>query len=817
MKISYNWLRGYLTAPEEGLDKEITPESVAEILTSIGLEVEGLEKVESVKGGLQGLVIGEVKQVEKHPDADRLSVTKVHIGKGDDLQIVCGAPNVAAGQKVVVATVNTTIHPTAGDPFEIKKAKIRGVASEGMICAEDEIGLGTSHEGIMILPEDAPIGEAASDYFNVESDWVIEIGLTPNRSDANSHIGVARDVKAFLQANTEFNAAINYPETGSFKPDNKNLQIPVEVKDAQKCPRYAGVTLTNVKVGPSPDWLKNKLNVIGVRPINNIVDITNFVLHEYGQPLHVFDADKIAGKKVIVQTLPANTKFTTLDEVERKLHEEDLMICDADGGMCIAGVFGGMDSGITEATTSIFLESAWFDPVAIRKTSGRHTLRTDAATHFEKGIDPQMVVTALKRAALLIKELAGAVIASDIVDIYPAPVVPAVVELNLEYVRDLIGLDIPSDKIVKILHALDFEIIGENEDGIEVKVPTYKVEVTRPADVVEEILRIYGINNIPLPKKFKASVSLDKRNYKLKYQNAAAQLLTAQGFDEMISLSLTQSKYFEKAVPVAEDQLVKLLNSLSSELNVLRPMLLTSGLEAIAYNQNRRNLDLKFFEFGRSYIKKGEGYEEKRHLALYMSGNRFSESWEGKEDPVTFFDMKATVHHILSRFGVNNNTSAEAGENILSSGLEYSVEGKKIVTFGQVDGKILKYFDIKKGVYFADFDWDSMLELVQQQEVKFTEVSKFPAIRRDLAMIIDKGVQYKNIEEVAVKTGKSMLQEINLFDVYEDEKIGRNNISYAVSFIFGDRQKTLTDEEVDRIMNKMISNLERELNATIRK
>ncbi|GAB2705732.1 phenylalanine--tRNA ligase subunit beta [Mucilaginibacter koreensis] len=800
MKISYNWLKEFIHT-----DK--TPEEISQILTGIGLEVETLEKVQAIPGGLEGLVIGYVKQAEQHPNADRLRVTKVDVGGPEELQIVCGAPNVAAGQKVVVATVGTTVHPLQGEPFKINKSKIRGEVSEGMICAEDEIGLGESHAGIMVLDSEAQIGTLAKEYFKLNDDYLFEIGLTPNRADAASHLGTARDIAAYLKMQ------VTRPDVSAFSVSNQNLTIPVEVENAQACPRYSSVTISGVQVAESPKWLKEKLAVIGVRAINNVVDVTNYVLHELGQPLHAFNADAITGSKVIVKTGLAGTKFITLDGVERKLDADDLMICNAEAPMCIAGVFGGADSGVTESTTNVFLESAYFNSVSVRKTSKRFGLKTDASFRFERGTDPDMTVYALKRAALLIQQLAGGTISSEISDIYPAPVQPFEVELSYRNTLRLIGADIPHAEIKAIIEALDIEVVNETEQGLSLKVPPYRVDVTREVDVIEEVLRIYGYNNIHIPTQIRASLNNSVRPEKDTVQNAIADMLSANGFNEILCNSLTSNRYATNL-----DHAVKILNPLSSDLDIMRQTLLYSGLEAIAYNVNRRNADLKFYEFGKIYSYADEKYIEQHRLSVFITGAGQTEQWNQKASPVSFYQLKAIVDGLLNRLNITEFTTDEVMNNELSYGLQYNYRGSKnLVEFGAVAAAPLKLADVSQEVFYAVFNFDLLLQLVAKNIIVYQEVSKFPAVRRDLSMLIDASVTFAQLKQIAQKTERKLLKEVSVFDVYQGDKLPAGKKSYALSFILQDEEKTLTDKNIDGIMQKLIYNLGKEAGAEIRK
>ena len=800
MKISYNWLKEFITT-----DK--TPEELSQILTGIGLEVESLEKVQAIPGGLEGLVIGYVKDAQQHPNADRLRVTKVDVGGPEDLQIVCGAHNVAAGQKVVVAVVGTTVHPTAGEPFKINKSKIRGEVSEGMICAEDEIGLGTDHAGIMELDADAIIGTPAKEYFKLNDDYLFEIGLTPNRADATSHLGTARDIAAFLKI------AVNKPDVSAFKVDNQDRTIPVTIEAEADCPRYASVTITGVKVQESPQWIKERLAVIGVRSINNIVDITNYVLHELGQPLHAFDADAITGNQVLVKTYPEGTTFVTLDDAERKLSANDLMIGNAEGPMCIAGVFGGANSGVKESTTAVFLESAYFNPVSVRKTSKRFGLKTDASFRFERGVDPNITVLALKRAALLIQQVGGGVISSEISDIYPAPVELFAVEVTYHNIDRLIGKAIGQDTIKSIIQALDITIANETAEGLSLKVPPYRVDVTREVDVIEEILRIYGYNNIEIPTQIRASLNNSIRPDKDSVQNAIADLLSANGFNETLSNSLTSSSYADSL-----DNAVKLLNPLSNDLDIMRQTLLYSGLEAIAYNQNRRQADLKFYEFGKTYFFEDGKYVETQKLSVFVTGATQAEQWNLKSAPVSFYHLKAVVDGLLSRLSINDYTVDEIVDHEFAYGLQYNSRGgKTLVKFGSVLPGALKKAGVEKEVFYADFNFDVLLKIVRNNKIINKEISKFPSVRRDLSMLVDTAVTFGQLKQIAQKTERKLLTEVNVFDVYQGDKLPAGKKSYALSFILQDEEKTLTDKAIDAIMQKLIYNFSKETGAEIRK
>ncbi|MFD0792365.1 phenylalanine--tRNA ligase subunit beta [Mucilaginibacter litoreus] len=799
MKISYNWLK-------EFIDTNKSPEEISQILTGTGLEVESLEKVQAIPGGLEGLVIGYVKETTQHPNADRLKVTKVDVGGGEDLQIVCGAANVVAGQKVVVATVGTMVHPTTGEPFKINKSKIRGEVSEGMICAEDEIGLGHSHEGIMVLDADVPVGKLAKEHFELNDDYLYEIGLTPNRADAASHLGTARDVAAFLKL------AVNKPDVSAFKVDSNDSPIQVVVENEDAAPRYSGLTITDITVGESPKWLKERLAVIGVRSINNVVDITNYVLHELGQPLHAFDADAITGNKVIVKNVAEVTVFKTLDEVDRKLSAADLMICNAEEPMCIAGVFGGAKSGVTASTKSIFLESAYFNSVSVRKTSKRHGLKTDASFRFERGTDPDMTVFALKRAALLIQQVAGGKVSSEIFDHYPNPVAPFDVDVTYKNIDRLIGKAIGNDTIKSILTSLDISIVNETEEGLSLKVPPYRVDVTREVDVIEEILRLYGYNNIEIPTQIRASLNTSQRPEKDTVQNTISDLLSANGFNEIMGNSLTKLAYSDNP-----DAAVKIVNPLSSDLDAMRQTLLYSGLEAIAYNQNRRNADIKFYEFGKVYSTKEDKYIETQRFSIFITGNNTDEQWNQKQQPVSFYNIKAIVDGILQRLNITDFATEDSTCKKLAYGLQYMLNDKQLVKFGQVGKNALKKVDLDKEVFYADFDFDLVLKQVRKNVIVYQEVSKFPAVRRDLSMLVDTAVTFGQLKQIAARADKKLLKDVNVFDVYQGDKLPAGKKSYALSFILQDTEKTLTDKAIDAIMQKIIYNLGKEAGAEIRK
>jgi phenylalanyl-tRNA synthetase beta chain len=822
MKIAYNWLREYVHT-------DLLPEQAGELLTDCGLEVESIEKFETVKGGLKGMVVGEVKTKERHPDADRLNITTVDIGTGTLLNIVCGAANVAVGQKVIVATIGATLYPSTGEPVEIKKSKIRGQLSEGMICAEDEIGLGTSHEGIMVLRDDAMVGTAAASYFKLESDDVIEIGLTPNRADASSHIGVARDLVACLNCKGTTKeerelVTLRLPDVSAFPGDGiypaTGSEIKVTVEDAIACPRYSGIMVNNVKVGDSPEWLKNRLKSIGIRSINNIVDITNFVLHELGQPLHAFDAGKIKGKKIIVKKLKEGSKFTTLDGIERTISSEDLMICNEEEPMCIAGVFGGIDSGVTAETTSVFIESAYFNSTSIRKSSKKHGLKTDASFRYERGADPNMTVFALKRAALLVREIAGGEIASEILDIYPKRIENFKVAFSFRSCDQLIGKHIDVETIKNIILALGIEIEQEGNDALLLSVPPFKVDVQREQDIVEEVLRIYGYNNIEIPVELNSSLSFAEKPDKEKIQHVTSEFLTNNGFSEIMGLSLTKAEYADKLSSLDPGQNVLMMNPLSSDLNALRQTLLFSGLETIVYNQNRKRTNLKLYEFGKTYLslanEAAPRYVETKHLSLFITGNKEAESWNVKTDAVNFYTLKGMVQAVLERLNISVTAKEYTGD-LFSKALTLNWNKKKIVEFGSVSKSVLKTMDIKQEVLYADFNWDIVLEeIVAGKAIMYTEVPKFPEVKRDLALLIDKAIQFEQLESLAYQSEKNVLKRVSLFDVYEGEKLPQGKKSYALSFILQDETATLTDKQIEKIMEKLIKIYQEKAGAEIR-
>ena len=815
MKVSLNWLKEYINI-------DLSPEEISENLTAIGLEIEGVEEVESIKGGLEGIVIGHVKECGKHPNADKLSLTKVDVGGEEDLQIVCGAPNVAAGQKVLVATVGTILYDKEGNPFKIKKGKIRGEASQGMICAEDELGLGDDHSGIIVLPEDVKVGTLAKDHYEIENDVVFEIDLTPNRSDAMCHTGVAKDLAASMKINDKGDGVVRMPSVDDFQEGNGS-PIEVVVEDYDACPRFSGIVIKNLTIKESPDWLKNKLTSIGVRPISNIVDITNFILHELGQPLHAYDAEKIQGNKIIVKKLEEGSPFLSLDEVERNLSSEDLMICDGEEkGMCIAGVFGGLNSGVTDSTTTIFLESAHFNAKMTRRTSTRHLLFTDAAKVFEKGSDPNMTVFALKRAALLIQELAGGEIASELIDLYPNKIAKKEIDISFRNINRLIGIDMSPEDIRHILEAMEIEIKEATAEGMKVAIPTNKADVLREVDVIEEILRIYGFNNVPVSNQVRSAITIREGVDRNKIKNIIIGLLTGNGFYEMMAMSLTQNKYFEEILPMDKNELVFVNNTSNIHLDVMRPTMLIGGLETILHNQNRQNTDIKVFEFGRTYKKLAEGdfpYEETEHLSILMTGNRYEESWlNSDKSKVSYFTLKTFVNNVLERLGINKFQTTAIQDDVFAYGLKYHRGASELVSFGKVQSKVLKKMDIKQEVFYADFNWGAVLKALRKNKISFEEITKFPSIRRDLALVLEKSINFDQISSIAQKAGKKILKDINLFDVYENEQqLGANKKSYAVSFVFEDPTKTLKDKEVEKVMNQLIQTYENQLGAVIRR
>lgn len=820
MNISYNWLKEYLQF-------DLSPQETADALTSIGLETGSVEEIQTIKGGLEGLVIGEVLTCVSHPNSDHLHLTTVDIGNGEEpLKIVCGAPNVAAGQKVVVATIGTKLY-SGDDLFTIKRSKIRGEESFGMICAEDEIGIGTSHDGIIVLPGDAQIGMPAKEYYNVKSDYVLEVDITPNRIDAASHFGVARDLAAWLeQAGKPY--TLTKPSVEGFAVDSQKGGIEVIVENGEACPRYSGLTIRGVTVKESPDWLKNKLLLIGLRPINNIVDITNFVLHETGHPMHAFDAAQITGEEVVIRTMPEKSKFITLDEQERELSENDLMICNSEEGMCIAGVFGGLESGVTEKTTDVFLESAYFNPTWVRKTARRHGLNTDSSFRFERGADPANTVYVLKRAAMLIKELAGGTIEGEIRDIYPIPVKKAQVSLSYDKTNKLIGKEIPKETVKNILKGLEIEIEDETDSQLTLRIPTYRVDVTRDVDVIEDILRIYGYNNVEISDSLKANLSTQlPADRKQKLQTLISEQLTANGFNEILNNSLTKKAYYETFETYPAANCVPLLNPLSNDLNVMRQTLLFGGLESIAYNRNRKNGDLRLYEFGNCYFfnaaKKNEEnvlaqYSEEFHIGLWICGKRTHKNWATAGEQSSVFELKAYVENMLKRMGIGGNQvyfETESNE-LLSAGMSIKTHKRIIGFFGIVSPKICKKFDIETEVFFAELNWDLLMKESEKQSVRFSEIARFPAVSRDLALLINKEITFDQIRQIALKSEKKLLKQVSLFDVYEGKNLPEGKKSYAVNFLLQDEEKTLNDKQIDNVMQRIQKSLEQELEAQLR-
>jgi phenylalanyl-tRNA synthetase beta chain len=808
MTISYKWLSEYLPISVE-------PERLSRILTAIGLEVESMQNYEEVKGGLKGLVIGEVLHTEKHPNADKLTLTKVNIGNGEPLQIVCGAPNVAAGQKVVVATVGTTIYPTKGEPLTMKVAKIRGVESHGMICAEDELGLGDSHAGIMVLPANTMTGMRASDYFHPYEDIIYEIGLTPNRMDAMSHWGVARDVCAYLAHHDKKDIKPKLPTSNAFKADNTSHTIEVKVENEIACPRFSGVSLSNIKVKESPLWLQQKLKAIGLRPINNIVDITNYIQHETGQPLHAYDLTRVTGNKIVVKNLPEGTPFVTLDEKERKLSAEDLMVCNANEGMCIAGVFGGLHSGVTDTTTGIFLEAAFFDGVTVRKTSFRHGLRTDAASRFEKGTDISATVNVLKRAALMIKELAGAEISSEIVDVYPKPKEKTQVGIKYHFLKKLSGKNYHPDAVKNILTSLGFEVIKEGIDELRLAVPYHKPDISLPADLVEEVLRIDGLDNVVIPDAITITPSVEDNYGTETYREKVANYLVGAGFYEIMTNSITNGAYFSDE---EKKTMVVMKNSLSAELNILRNSLFETALEAVAHNLNRRNDSLRLFEFGKAYSTSGPGqYNETDKLCIVLTGNTHESSWKQKAVTSDFYQLKGIVNAVLRVLGVVPDAVEAMAVPKLDNHIVYKFRGEIIAGMGEVNKKMLDRFDIRQPVFFAGLNWTVLAPLAASQKVEITEIPRYPSVQRDLAMIVARQLPYEAVEKAVQKIKLPKLRDVRLFDIFESEKLGTNKKSLAVSFTFLDEEKTLTDKEIDGWMQKIMTTLEKDLEAEIRK
>ncbi len=820
MEISYKWLKEYV-------DFDLTPQETADALTSCGLEVDALEEVQTIKGGLKGLFVGKVLTCEMHPNSDHLHITTVDLGKGEPQQIVCGAPNVAAGQKVIVADLGCVLYD--GDKeFVIKKSKLRGVESNGMICAEDEIGVGESHDGIIVLPEDAPIGQPAAEYYHLESDWVIEIDITANRSDALSHWGVARDLYAWLKRNGH-ETSLHRPDCTEFTVDNNDLPIDVEIENTEACKRYACVSITGCEVKESPEWLQNKLKVIGLRPINNIVDITNYVMMAYGQPMHCFDADMVTGHKIVVRTQPEGTKFVTLDGEEHTLGEHDLSICNAEEPMCIAGIFGGKGSGTYDTTTNVVLESAYFHPTWIRKSARRHGLSTDASYRFERGIDPNGTIYALKQAAILCKQLAGGKVSMEIKDVYPNPMADARVQLDYEYVDRLIGKEIGHDMIKAIVESLEMKVVEETAEGLLLDVPAYRVDVQRPCDVVEDILRIYGYNNVEIPTQLKSSLTiLGEADKTYHLQNVIGEQLVGCGFREILNNSLTKTSYYTELNKYTEETTVKVMNPLSSDLGVMRQSLLFGGLESICRNVNHKMPNLRFFEFGNSYHyspeKKNDedpikAYTEEMHLGMWITGKRVEGSWTHPDEQSSFYELKGYVLNIVKRLGVNPGIMVceHSDNNVFGKALVLKTRaGKVLCEMGTVCHKILKKMDISQDVFYADLNWDNLMRAIKKNETLYHDISKFPSVSRDLALLIDKSVQFEQIEQIARQTEKKLLKSVELFDVYEGKNLPAGKKSYAVNFILQDESKTLTDKQIDAIMTKLINNLKQKLGAELR-
>ncbi len=820
MEISYKWLKEYV-------DFDLTPQETADALTSCGLEVDALEEVQTIKGGLKGLYVGKVLTCEMHPNSDHLHITTVDLGKGEPQQIVCGAPNVAAGQKVIVADLGCVLYD--GDKeFVIKKSKLRGVESNGMICAEDEIGVGTSHDGIIVLPEDAPVGQPAAEYYHLESDWVIEIDITANRSDALSHWGVARDLYAWLKRNG-YNTSLHRPDCSEFTVDNTNLPIDVEIENTEACKRYACVSITGCEVKESPEWLQDKLKVIGLRPINNIVDITNYVMMAYGQPMHCFDADMVKGNKIVVRTQPEGTKFVTLDGEEHTLGEHDLSICNAEEPMCIAGIFGGKGSGTYDTTTNVVLESAYFHPTWIRKSARRHGLSTDASYRFERGIDPNGIIYALKQAAILCKQLAGGKVSMEIKDVYPTPIADARVQLDYEYVDRLIGKKIGNDMIRSIVESLEMKVVSATDTGLELDVPAYRVDVQRPCDVVEDILRIYGYNNVEIPTQLKSSLTiLGDEDKAYHHQNVISEQLVGCGFREILNNSLTKTAYYTELNHYTEDTTVKVMNPLSSDLGVMRQTLLFGGLESICRNVNHKMPNLRFFEFGNCYHFSPEknndedpikAYTEEMHLGMWLTGKRVEGSWAHADEQSNFYELKAYVMNIFTRLGVTPGivVAEKSDNNVFGKALALKARsGKLLCEMGTVSHKLLKKMDIDQDVFYADINWNNIMRAIKKNETLYHDISKFPSVSRDLALLIDKSVEFEQIEQIARQTEKKLLKSVELFDVYEGKNLPEGKKSYAVNFILQDETKTLNDKQIEAIMTKLINNLKQKLGAELR-
>lgn len=810
MKISYNWLKEFLNI-------DLEAEKVSEILTDLGLEVEGIETFESVKGNLEGVIVGEVLSCKQHPNADRLKITQVDLGNGSPVQIVCGAPNVAEGQKVPVATIGTTLYSESGEDFKIKKGKIRGEFSHGMICAEDELGLGKGHDGIMVLPPDSKNGTAAAELFDLYADQVFEIGLTPNRADAMSHLGVARDLYAGLLHMEEMQTKLNTPSVSDFHVDERTFNIKVDVADHKQVPRYAGITITDLKIEESPDWLQNKLKAIGLGPINNVVDITNYILHGLGQPLHAFDADKIKGDKVIVKNLPTGTKFMGLDGIERSLHEDDIMICDGESNpMCIGGVFGGLKSGVSEETKTIFLEAAYFNPVSIRKTAKRHALNTDASFRFERGINPNAVVYALKRAAIWIAQIANGKIVSDVTDLYPVKIEDFQVNFSYAKAFKLIGEEIPTDTIKDILASLDIKINHQTESGLGLTIPAYRVDVTREADIVEEILRVYGYNNVEIPEKIKTSISSADKWSPEKIEQVAASFLTSNGMFESMSNSLSKPEYHDASDHIDKDRNVEILNALSGDLSVMRQSMVFGLLEGLSYNLNRKNSNLKMFEFGNTYHKYDSGYAEDKHLSIAVTGKRTNDHWAQANKASDIFYLKGIVKSLMERLGITGLKYGKTENDIFSEGISLQLGKVKIVEFGVVKSAVLKKFGIKQEVLFADFNWNNVIANVGKNKVKISELPKYPEVKRDLALLLDDKVDFIDLYNYAFQTERNLLKNVDLFDVYTGDKLPEGKKSYALSFILQDENKTLTDKQIDKIMNKLQEGFRKQFEAELR-
>ena len=810
MKISYNWLKEFLNI-------DLKAEKVGEVLTDLGLEVEGIETFESVKGNLEGVIVGEVLSCEQHPNADRLKITQVDLGDGSPVQIVCGAPNVATGQKVPVATIGTTLYTENGENFKIKKGKIRGEFSHGMICAEDELGLGKSHDGIMVLEADTKNGTSAAELFDLYNDQVFEIGLTPNRADAMSHLGVARDLYAGLLQMEEMQTKMNTPSVSDFHVDERTLNIKVEVADQKQVPRYAGITITDLEIDESPAWLQNKLRAIGLSPINNVVDITNYILHGIGQPLHAFDADQIKGDKVLVKNLPTGTKFMGLDGVERTLHEDDIMICDGESNpMCIGGVFGGLKSGVTEETTTIFLEAAYFNPVSIRKTAKRHGLNTDASFRFERGINPNSVAYALKRAAIWMAQLANGKIVSDVTDLYPVKIEDFQVNFSYDKAFKLIGEEIPTDTIKDILASLDIKINHQTASGLGLTIPAYRVDVTREADIVEEILRVYGYNNVDIPEKIKTSIASSDKWAAEKIEQVASGFLISNGIYESMSNSLTKPEYTEVSEHIDKTNNVEILNALSGDLAVMRQSMLFGLLEGLSYNINRKNNNLKIFEFGNTYHKYDGGYAENKHLSIAFTGKRNSDHWTEANKTSDVFYMKGIVKTLMERLGITGLKYAKTKNDVFSEGVSLQLGKIKMVEFGVVSTAVLKKFGIKQEVLYADFNWNNVIANAGRKQVKISELPKYPEVKRDLALLLDEKVDFIDLYNYAFQTERKLLKNVDLFDVYIGDKLPVGKKSYAMSFVLQDDNKTLTDKQIDKIMSKLQEGFKKQFEAELR-